>query len=34
MKIEVVDLARQEFDDAYIYYESQRRGLERSFVSQ
>lgn len=31
MKIEVLDLARQEFDDAYTYYESQRRGLGEEF---
>lgn len=27
MKIEVLDLARQEFDDAFAHYESQRPGL-------
>lgn len=31
MKIEVLDLARQEFDDAYTHYESQWRGLGEEF---
>ncbi len=31
MKIEVLDLARREFDDAFAYYESQRPGLGEAF---
>ncbi len=27
MNIEVLDLARQEFDEAFVHYESQRQGL-------
>lgn len=31
MTIEVLDLARQEFDDAFAYYEAQRFGLGEEF---
>jgi plasmid stabilization system protein ParE len=31
MKIEVLELARREFDDAFVHYESQRVGLGEEF---
>ncbi len=31
MKIEVLELARREFDDAFVHYESQRIGLGEEF---
>jgi hypothetical protein len=31
MIVEVLDLARQEFDDAFVYYEGQRTGLGEVF---
>lgn len=31
MNIEVLELARQEFDDAFVRYESQRSGLGEAF---
>jgi len=31
MNIEVLDLARQEFDDAFVHYESLGRGLGEKF---
>ena len=31
MNVEVLDLARKEFDDAFVHYESQRSGLGEEF---
>ncbi|MBK9990909.1 MAG: type II toxin-antitoxin system RelE/ParE family toxin [Verrucomicrobia bacterium] len=31
MKIEVLEVARQEFDEAYVYYETQQAGLGEGF---
>ena len=31
MKIEVLELARREFDDAYAYYEGRKKGLGEEF---
>jgi plasmid stabilization system protein ParE len=33
MIVEVLDLARREFDEAFVYYESQRPGLGEEFRS-
>ena len=31
MKVEVLEVARQEFDEAYVYYESRQIGLGKEF---
>ena len=31
MKVEVLEVARQEFDEAYVYYESRKTGLGEEF---